>query len=122
MSSARRYAVGSPSRHVERRGGGLTIEQLAAADPDVIAIMPCGFDIERSCREMTPLVSHPLWPRLSAVENRRVVMTDGNQYFNRPGPRVVESAEILAEILNPEGCDFGHGGRGWNYWTGDASG
>ena len=71
--------------------GGLTIEQLAAADPDVIAIMPCGFDIERSCREMTPLVSHPLWPRLSAVENRRVVMTDRNQYFNRPGPRVVES-------------------------------
>ena len=99
---------------------GLTIEQLAAADPDVIAIMPCGFDIERSCREMTPLVTHPLWPRLSAVENRRVVMTDGNQYFNRPGPRVVESAEILAEILNPEGCDFGHRGRGWNYWTGDA--
>ena len=53
-------------------------------------------------------------------ENRRVVMTDGNQYFNRPGPRVVESTETLAEILNPEGCDFGHRGCGWNYWTGDA--
>ena len=75
--------------------GGLTIEQLAATDPDVIAIMPCGFDIERSCRKMTHLVSRPLRSRLSAVENRRVVMTDGNQYFNRPGPRVVESAEIL---------------------------
>ena len=102
--------------------GGLPVEQLAAADPDVIAIMPCGWGIERSCREMSPLASHPIWPRLSAVENGRVFMTDGNQYFNRPGPRIVESAEILAEILHPECCDFGHRGRGWTYWTGDANG
>ena len=102
--------------------GGLPVEQLAAADPDVIAIMPCGWGIERAWREMAPLASHPIWPRLSAVENGRVFMTDGNQYFNRPGPRVVESAEILAEILHPECCDFGHCGRGWTCWTGDANG
>ena len=100
--------------------GGLSIEALAAADPDVIAVMPCGWDIERSRREMPPLTSHPVWPRLSAVRNGRVFMTDGNQYFNRPGPRVVESAEILADILHPERCDFGHRGRGWTRWTGDA--
>ena len=100
--------------------GGLSIEALAAADPDVIAVMPCGWDIERSRREMPPLASHPAWPRLSAVRNGRVFMTDGNQYFNRPGPRVVESAEILADILHPERCDFGHHGRGWTRWTGDA--
>ena len=100
--------------------GGLSIEALAAADPDVIAVMPCGWDIERSRREMPPLAAHPAWPRLSAVRNGRVFMTDGNQYFNRPGPRVVESAEILADILHPERCDFGHHGRGWTRWTGDA--
>ncbi len=100
--------------------GGLSIEALAAADPDVIAVMPCGWDIERSRREMPPLTSHPVWPGLSAVRNGRVFMTDGNQYFNRPGPRVVESAEILADILHPERCDFGHHGRGWTRWTGDA--
>jgi len=100
--------------------GGLSVEALAAADPDVIAVMPCGWDIERSRREMPPLTSHPVWPRLSAVRNGRVFMTDGNQYFNRPGPRVVESAEILADILHPGRCDFGHRGRGWVHWTGDA--
>ena len=100
--------------------GGLSVEALAAADPDVIAVMPCGWDIERASREMPPLTSHPVWPRLSAVRNGRVYMTDGNQYFNRPGPRVVESAEILADILHPERCDFGHHGRGWTRWTGDA--
>ena len=46
-------------------------------------------------------------------------MTDGNQYFNRPGPRVVESAEILAELLHPEMCHFGHGERGWTRWEGN---
>ena len=102
--------------------GGLSIEALAAADPDVIAVMPCGWDIERASREMPPLAAHPVWPRLSAVRNGRVFMTDGNQYFNRPGPRVVESAEILADILHPEHCDFGHRGRGWTHWTGDAVG
>ena len=102
--------------------GGLSIAALAAADPDVIAVMPCGWDIERASREMPPLAAHPVWPRLSAVRNGRVFMTDGNQYFNRPGPRVVESAEILADILHPEHCDFGHRGRGWTRWTGDAAG
>ena len=43
-------------------------------------------------------------------------MTDGNQYFNRPGPRLVESAEILAEFLHPHHFDFGHFGRGWTWW------
>ena len=102
--------------------GGLSIEALTAADPDVIAVMPCGWDIERASREMPPLVSHPAWPQLSAVRNGRVFMTDGNRYFNRPGPRVVESAEILADILHPGRCDFGHRGRGWTRWTGDAAG
>ena len=99
-----------------KHSGYLDMEQLFAADPDVIAVMPCGFDIDRAWREMQPLAGHPQWQQLSAVRNGRVVMADGNQYFNRPGPRVVESAEILAECLHPDRCDFGHRGRGWRYW------
>lgn len=105
-----------------QHSGYLQMDQLVAADPDVIAVTPCGFDIDRSCRELAPLVLHPDWPRLSAVENGRVVIADGNQYFNRPGPRVVESAEILAECLHPGQCDFGHHGRGWRYWHASARG
>lgn len=100
-----------------KHSGYLSIDRLLAADPDVIAIMPCGFDIERSCREMDPLVTHPTWRQLAAVQNGRVVITDGNQYFNRPGPRVVESAEILAECLHPGSVDYGHQGRGWRSWS-----
>ena len=67
-----------------------------------------------------PLVACIEWidPLLSAVRNGRVYLTDGNQYFNRPGPRVVESAEILAELLHPEVFDFGHRGSGWTEWVG----
>ena len=95
------------------------IGELVAADPDVIAVMPCGFDIERARREMPALAGRPEWRALSAVRERRVVVTDGNQYFNRPGPRVVESAEILAECLHPGRFDFGHRGRGWRSWKPD---
>ncbi len=100
-----------------KHSGYFPFEDLAAADPDVIAVMPCGFDIDRAWDEMRPLEAHPAWAELSAVREGRVVITDGNQYFNRPGPRVVESAEILAECLHPERFDFGHRGRGWRPWT-----
>ena len=88
-------------------------DNLAAADPDVIVILPCGFGIERARQEMPALTSRPGWKSLRAVRNGQVYLTDGNQYFNRPGPRLVESLEILAEILHPEAFRFGHEGRGW---------
>lgn len=75
---------------------------LVAADPDVIIAMPCGFDLERTAAEMYWLDHRPEWRELRAVREGRVYMADGNQYFNRPGPRVVESLEILAQILHPE--------------------
>ena len=88
-------------------------DDLLAADPDVIAIMPCGFDIARVQTELSILTARDEWNRLRAVQNRRVFLTDGNQYFNRPGPRLVESAEILAEILHGRQMTFGHQGSGW---------
>ena len=105
-----------PLGEAGQHSGHMDIDELVAADPDIIAIMPCGFDIERAEREMSALTARPEWQRLSAVRAGRVAITDGNQYFNRPGPRVVESAEILAEILHPGRFDFGHRGRGWKSW------
>ncbi|QDT47676.1 Hemin-binding periplasmic protein HmuT precursor [Symmachiella dynata] len=91
----------------------MTWEELFQADPEVIAILPCGFDIPRAREEMSVLTDKPQWPQLQAVQNGRVYVTDGNQYFNRPGPRLVESAEIFAEILHPDTFDFGHADSGW---------
>jgi iron complex transport system substrate-binding protein len=91
----------------------MTWDALRAADPDVIVVLPCGFDIARTRQEMPALTGRPGWGALQAVRNGRVYVTDGNQYFNRPGPRIAESLEILAEVLHPDHFDFGHEGRSW---------
>jgi iron complex transport system substrate-binding protein len=88
-------------------------DDLVDADPEVIVVMPCGFDIERSRAEMAALTGHPEWAGLRAVKSGRVFLVDGNQYFNRPGPRLADSAEILAEIFHPDGFRPGHRGSGW---------
>jgi iron complex transport system substrate-binding protein len=100
--------LGRPGEH----SGYLTWEQLAAADPDVIAVMPCGFDIARTRVEMPAVTNDVRWHELRAVRESRVYLTDGNQYFNRPGPRLAESAEILAELCGPSGGSRHHG-TGW---------
>lgn len=96
----------------------MTWEALAAADPDVILVLPCGFDIPRTAAEMAPLVARPGWRELKAVRAGQVYLADGNQYFNRPGPRLAESLEILAEILHPQAFRFGWEGKGWVCWAG----
>src|ERR1700730_15135149 len=80
----------------------MTWEKLQVADPDVIISMPCGFDLVRTRQEMYWLTERPEWAKLRAVQSGQVYLADGNQYMNRPGPRVVESLQILAEILHPE--------------------
>jgi len=86
---------------------------LAAADPDVILLLPCGFTIDQSLADLPLLRSRPEWAGLSAVRRAQVYVIDGHHYFNRPGPRLVESAEMIAEILHPDLFAFGHEGRGW---------
>lgn len=88
-------------------------EELRAADPDIVFVVPCGFDIERSRAEAPALEQYPGWSELRAVREGRVYVADGNAYFNRSGPRLVESLEILAELLHPDRFHFGHEGRGW---------
>jgi iron complex transport system substrate-binding protein len=88
-------------------------DELQSADPDVIVLMPCGFDIERTRREISPWVAQPGWDALSAVGAGHVYFADGNRYFNRPGPSLVESLEILAELVHPEEFGPSHRGTGW---------
>jgi iron complex transport system substrate-binding protein len=95
----------------------IAFKDLAAADPEVILVQPCGFDMARTRAEMPALAAQPGWADLGAVKAGRVYLTDGNQYFNRPGPRIVDSLEILAEILHPEAFDFGHQGHGWKRYA-----
>ena len=86
----------------------MTWQELAESDPDVIVIAPCGYEISETEDELDLLTKNPLWPGLRAVVDGKVFVADGNAYFNRPGPRLVETAEILGEILHPSVCDFGH--------------
>ena len=82
----------------------VTWEALVAYQPEVIVIAPCGFQIPQSQTDLPQLTAHPHWQTLPAVQHNRVYVADGNAYYNRPGPRIVESAEILAEMLHPEEC------------------
>lgn len=91
----------------------MTWEALVAKDPDVLFVSPCGFDIARTVEEMRWLRDKAEWDQLSAVKSGRVYIADGNQYFHRPGPRLMESLEILAEMLHPNEFQFGHEGTGW---------
>ena len=91
----------------------MEFEDLIDKDPDIIIIMPCGYDIKKSKEEMEPLKNLPHWIKLKAVKDGEVYLTDGNQYFNRPGPRLVESLEILIEIIHLGKFDFGHKDIGW---------
>jgi len=88
-------------------------EDLKKKDPEVIVVSPCGYDIRKTREEMGVLTSRPDWKELRAVHENRVFLADGNQFFNRPGPRLVESLEMLAEMFHPETFRFGHENRGW---------
>jgi iron complex transport system substrate-binding protein len=91
----------------------LTWDTLVATNPAAIVFMPCGFDLNRTRQEAQLLTQRPEWQNLHAVQTGRVYVTDGNSYFNRPGPRLVDSQEILAEILHPEIFQYGYKGTGW---------
>jgi len=91
----------------------MTWEDLKAKDPDVIIAMPCGWGIDRCRKEMATLTGKSDWNDLKAVRQSRVYLADGNQYFNRPGPRLVESLEILSELMYPGQINYGHEGKGW---------
>ena len=74
---------------------------LQASDPDVILIALCGFDVERSIQDVDLLRDSAEWNSLRAVRNGQVYISDGNAYFSRSGPRLVDSLELLGHALHP---------------------
>jgi iron complex transport system substrate-binding protein len=76
--------------------------RVVDARPDVILLMPCGFDVRRTVKEATPLRSLVGWNDLPAVRAGNVYALNGSAYFSRPGPRLVNGLEILARIIHPE--------------------
>ncbi len=91
----------------------MKFDELAAADPEVIMIAPCGFGIPRASEELHFLQKQTGWKGIRAVRDGRVFLADGNQYFNRPGPRILESLQILAEMIHPHTFRFGFEGAAW---------
>jgi len=82
----------------------VTWDEVATADPDLIVLMPCGYDLATTDRMAAELDSVPVWRELAAVKAGEVYAVDGSGYFNRPGPRVVDGVELLARLLHPERC------------------
>src|SRR5919202_577166 len=80
----------------------LTWQEVATAAPDVVVVMPCGFDTERAARELAAVQDRPAWRGLPAVARGAVWVTNGSAYFSRPGPRMVDGLEILAHSLHPD--------------------
>lgn len=87
--------AGMPSRRIHW-------EEVLAVQPDVLPIVCCGYSVERTRQDMAIARRFPGWDDLPAVRNRRVYLADGNAYFTVPGPRIVDSLEILARMLHPE--------------------
>ena len=103
------YDLVSPGAH----SPAMSWPDFATYAPDVIVVMPCGFKLAQTEAELSALTTRPEWPRLPAVRNRRVYLADGNAYFNRPGPRIVDSAELLAGLIQPGFFAAGMPADGW---------
>jgi len=88
-------AAGEQSRRME-------IDELAAFDPDIIVMMPCGYGIARTLKEMKVLKDNEKWNSLRAVKDKQVYAVEAGSYFSKPGPRTVVGLEILAKIIHPE--------------------
>jgi len=92
----------------------IKFEDIQSNDPDHIVFMPCGFNIEKTKDEVVKLIEqNTYWKKLKAYKDKNLYIVDGNQYFNRPGPRLIDSVEILSEIFHPNLFNFGHEGNGW---------
>ena len=86
--------IGQPSFRVEWSA-------VREAKPDFILLMPCGFDVRRTLKESTPLQNLDGWKDLPAVKTGNVYAFNGSAYFSRPGPRLVNGLEILAQVIHP---------------------
>ncbi len=105
--------LGTPGQH----STGIPWDAVREADPEVLVVAPCGFGLERTTAEMHRFAERPGWSALRAVVRDRVFVADGNLYFNRSGPSVFETPQILAEILHPDRFAPLHEGTAWRKWA-----
>ncbi len=80
----------------------ITWSRIADYDPEILVLVPCGFTLARAGEEFAQLKLPDEWPGLDAARSGHVYAVNGSAYFNRPGPRIVEGLEILAEIIHPD--------------------
>lgn len=80
----------------------MDVDELAAFDPDIVIMMPCGYGIARTLKEMRMLKSDVKWNSLRAVKEKQIYAVEAGSYFSKPGPRTVVGLEILAKIIHPE--------------------
>jgi iron complex transport system substrate-binding protein len=88
-------SVGEPSRRID-------IDEVVQLAPDIIVLMPCGFDIKRTSKELPALACNEKWKSVQAVKSGNLYAVNANSYFSKPGPRTVIGLEILAKILQPD--------------------
>jgi iron complex transport system substrate-binding protein len=88
-------STGEPSRRMD-------IDEAVQLDPDIIVLMPCGFDIKQTLKELPVLARNEKWKLLQAVKNGNIYAVNANAYFSKPGPRTIVGLEIIAKILHPE--------------------
>lgn len=86
---------------VGERSREVTWGEVVAARPEELVVMPCGFDATRAVAESAAITGRPEWQTLDAVAAGRAYAVDGNAYFSRPGPRVVDGVELLASLFHP---------------------
>jgi iron complex transport system substrate-binding protein len=92
----------------------IKFDEIKNSDPEIIVFLPCGFNIKKTENEVNNLLKkNKEWQHLKAFKNKKIFIVDGNQYFNRPGPRLIESLEIFAEIFHPQLFNFNHKKSGW---------
>jgi iron complex transport system substrate-binding protein len=97
-----RLAGGSEGLGVEGRPSRtLAWDEVVAYDPEVLVVACCGFNTERTRADLPILERYPHFAELTCARTGRVFVVDGNAYFSRPGPRLVDSLEILAHLLHP---------------------
>ena len=106
-------ALGTPGAH----SVGISWDAVRKVDPEVLVVAPCGFGLERATTEMHLFAERPGWRDLRAVRSGRVFVADGNLYFNRSGPSLFETPEILAEMIHPHHFSPRHDGRAWRRWA-----
>lgn len=92
-------SLGQPSEQIEW-------QDVLDFDPDIIILMPCGFDLKRTIEESELLRKYQDWQSLTAVRTGNIFAVNGSAYFNRPGPRIIDGLEILAQLIHPELFSF----------------